>query len=193
MVKKCARAFLFVILPAALPVTCWAQDAKTVLGKAAIAMGIVSVRTLEYSGSGSNWDEKGQHSSLNSYRKELVLYPLPTAAPWAEQIEFWITPYGFLKGALASNATVEMKSAYGEAYRIVTVSLPGNHKVVGYINDKDMVERVQTTTDAGVALEGVYRDYSDFRGLKVPTLLIRNRNGMLTQVVIVKDAKVTGI
>ena len=122
------------------------------------------------------------------------MYPLPTGAPWSEQVEFWITPYGFLKGEeAASNATVEAKSTYGEAYRVVTVSLPGNNKVVGYINEKDMVERVQTTTDDGTAVEGVYRDYADFRGLKVPTILIRNRGGMLTQVVILKDAKVTGI
>jgi hypothetical protein len=193
MIKDCARSFLLVILLAALPVTGWAQDAKKVLGKVSLAMGVESVRTLEYSGSGSNWDEKGQHAALNSYRRELTLYPLPTTAPWNEQVEFWITPYGFLKGAQANSATVEAKSAYGEAYRVVTVSLPGNHKVVAYINDKDMVERVQTTTDDGVTLEGVYRDYTDFRGLKVPSILIRSRGGALVQVVIVKDAKITGI
>ena len=193
MVKDFSRSFLLVILLAALPAAGWAQDAKALLGKASLAMRIVSVRTLEYSGSGSKWDAKGQHSSLDSYRKELVLHPLPTGAPWSEQLEFWLTPYGFLNGAQANNATVEAKSAYGESYQVVTVSLPGNHRVVGYINDQNMVERVQTTTDDGTAIEGVYRDYADFRGLKVPTILIRNLGGTLVQVAIVRDAKVTGI
>jgi len=192
MFKNSGRSFLLAILFATLPTTGSAQDTMTVFTKAMSETGIVSVRVLEYSGSGSNWDEKGQHSPLNSYRKEIVLYPLPSA-PWSEQVEYWITPYGFLKGALANNSIVEAKSVYGAAFQIVTFSLPGNHKVVGYINGNNLVERVQTTTDDGVAVEGIYRDYADFRGLKVPTTLIRNRGGMLVQVVIVKDAKVTEI
>jgi hypothetical protein len=193
MFKNSGSSFLLAILFATLPTTGWAQDAKTVLTKTIWATGIVSVRVLEYSGSGSNWDEKGQHSPLNSYKTEIVLNLLPSGAPWSEEIEYWITPYGFLRGALANNSTVEAKSVYGAAYQIVTFSLPGNHKVVGYINGNNLVERVQTTTDDGVAVEGIYRDYADFRGLKAPTTLIRNRGGMLFQVVIIKDAKVTGI
>jgi hypothetical protein len=39
------------------------------------------------------------------------------AEEWSSQYEFWITPYGFLKGAMADNATVESKTVMGTTYR----------------------------------------------------------------------------
>ena len=215
MVKDCGRSFLLVILLAALPLTGSAQDAKAVLNKVAKAMGAENLRTLQYSGSGSSYDEKGQHHQLKSYSRQMDLnattstvrmtrvHGTPPAdqttsetvaatSPWNAQYDFWITPYGFLKGAMANTASVESKSLYGESYRVVTFTLSGNHKVVGYITDKDMVERVQVWVDNDVMIEGVYRDYADFGGLKVPTIVAQNRGGQLVQVVIVKDAKPNG-
>ncbi len=212
MVKDCGRYFLLVILLAAFPPTSSAQDARTVVSKAAKAMGAENLRTLQLSGAGSSYNEKGEHFQLKSYSRQIDLNATRTSvrmtrvqgtppadqtvnetaqasSPWNTQFEFWITPYGFLKGAMANPATVESKSVYGEAYRIVTYTLPGNHKVAGYINDKDMVERVDVWVDNNVMIEGVYRDYEDFAGLKVPTIVIQNRGGQLVQVVIVKDAK----
>jgi len=191
MVRNYVRPFAFAILLAAFPVTGWAQDAKAILSKAAQAMGTENLRTLQYSGSGSSYDDKGQHATLNTHSNRLDLNATPSG-DWDTQLEFWLSPYGFLRGAAANMATVETKKVYGENYRIVSFTLPGNHKVSGFINDKDMVERVQTTLDNNVAIEGVYREYSDFGGVKVPTILIRNRAGNLSQVVIVKDAKPNG-
>ena len=215
MVKDCGRSFLLVILLAALPLTGSAQDAKAVLSKVAKAMGAENLRTLQYSGSGSSYDEKGQHYQLKSYSRKLDLNATTSSvrmtrvqgtppaeqatndtvaanSPWNAQFDFWITPYGFLKGAMANNSTVESKSVYGEPYRIVTFTLTGNHKVAGYINDKDMVERVQVWVDNDVMIEAVYRDYMDFGGLKVPTIVSQNRGGQLALVVIVTDAKPNG-
>jgi hypothetical protein len=215
MVKDCARSFLLVILLAALPMAGWAQDATTVLSNSAKAMGAENLRTLQYSGSGSVYDEKGQHAVLKVYSRQMDLNATTSTvrmtrgqgtpsgdqttnetvsanSPWNMQYEFWITPYGFLKGARANDATLESKSVYGESYRIVTFTLPGNHRVVGYINEKDMVERVQTWVDNDVMIEGVYRDYMDFGGVKVPTIVAQNRGGQLARLVIVKEAKPNG-
>ena len=41
-------------------------------------------------------------------------------------------------------------------------------------------------------IEGVYRDYMDFGGLKAPTIVVQNRGGHLAQVVIFKDARPNG-
>lgn len=208
MVKDCGRSLLLVILLAALPLTGSAQDAKAVLGKVAKAMGAENLRTLQYSGSGSSYDEKGQHHQVKSYSRQMDLNAttstvrmtradqttnetVAASSPWNTQYDFWITPYGFLKGAMANTVSVESKSVYGESYRVVTFTLSGNHKVVGYINDKDMVERVQAWVDNDVMIEGVYRDYMDFGGLKVPTIVAQNRGGQLAQVIVVKDAKGT--
>lgn len=215
MVKDRVRMFLFVTLLAALPITGWAQDARAVVSKAAKAMGAENLRTLQYSGSGSSYDEKGQHGAVKSYTRRLDLNAttsnvtltrvqgtppeeqstseaVTASSPWNTQLDFWITPYGFIKGAMANAATLETKAAFGENYKIVTFTLPGNNKIVGHINEKDMVERVHAWVDNNVLIEGVYRDYADFGGVQVPTVQIRNRAGALAQVIIVKDAKPNG-
>jgi hypothetical protein len=189
MVKDCVRSFLLVILLAALPQAGWAQDARTVVGKAAKAMGAENLRTLQIAGSGSSYDEKGQHSPIKAYTRQIDLNATTSNAPWNTQVDVWITPYGFLKGAMANTATLESKTVYGEPYQVVTFTLPGNHKIVGYITEKDMVERVHAWVDNDILIEGVYRDYMDFGGVKVPTIMIQNRGGQLSQVVIVKEAK----
>jgi hypothetical protein len=190
MVKDCVRSFLLVILLAALPVTGSAQDAKSVLSKALQALGTESIKTLQYSGSGSMYDEKGQHSPLKSYSRQIDTSSVPQAtAPWDDQLEYWLSPYGFIRGALANAPTVESKPLYGETFTVVTVTLPGNRKVVGYFNKENFVERVQSTTADGVAVEAVYHDYEKLGGFQVPTIQIRNRNGNLAQVVVINEAK----
>ena len=53
MIKKHSAVIAFFTWMA-LPVSLFAQDARTVLTNAAKAMGAETVRTLQYSGSGSN-------------------------------------------------------------------------------------------------------------------------------------------
>ena len=66
MVKNWTRPFLSVILLAAFSSTGSAQDAKAVLNAVAKAMGAENLKTLQYSGSGSIYDEKGQHMTMRS-------------------------------------------------------------------------------------------------------------------------------
>ncbi len=69
---------------------------------------------------------------------------------WAQQLEIWITPWGFLKGAAANNATVRAQIVNGKRYQEVTfnspIKSPGGqpYKVVGFINNQNLVEKVQT-------------------------------------------------
>ena len=44
----------------------------------------------------------------------------PQNTAWGQQLEIWITPWGFLKGAAASNATVARQTANGKPYQVVT-------------------------------------------------------------------------
>ena len=212
MIKNWARSFLPVILLAALSVPGWAQDAKSILNAAAKAMGTDNLKTLQYSGSGSSYDEKGQHLVLSSYVRQMDLNaatsnvrltrmqgtpPAPHTvnqtiaadSPWNVQFDFWLTPYGFMKGAIASDAAAEIKTVDGSPYRIVSFTLPSSHKVAGYINAMNMVERVEVRIDNDVLIQGIYHSYEDFGGLKVPTIMVQKRSGELAQVLIVKDAK----
>ena len=44
----------------------------------------------------------------------------PANQAWAQQLEIWITPWGFLKGALANNATARRQTVNGRPYQEVT-------------------------------------------------------------------------
>jgi hypothetical protein len=112
-------------------------------------------------------------------------------SPWSSQYEFWITPYGFLKGAMASTATVESKTEFGTTYKVVTCTLPGGHTVAAYVNDKNMIEKVETKVGNpdGFVVEALYRDYADFNGVKFPTMITEKYAGQLSLILIVKDVK----
>jgi hypothetical protein len=186
------------------------------------ALGVEGLKTLSYTGTGSSYIVTNDappaagwtHAVMKSYVHDLNLeatssrvqiirvegtpaedHTLKSTAdaksPWSAQHEFWITPYGFLKGAMLHNATVEARNVSG-TLRSVTFTLPGGHKVVGYINDKDLVEKVETWIgEKGDRLvEASYRDYMDFNGVKVPTMVTQNHAGALSLILIVKDVKV---
>src|SRR5687768_8682685 len=67
----------------------------------------------------------------------------PANQAWAQQLEIWITPWGFLKGAVANNATARARTVDGKRYQEVTwnapVKSPGGqpYRVVGYINNQN--------------------------------------------------------
>ena len=97
---------------------------------------------------------------------------------WAQQLEIWITPWGFLKGAAANNATAQPQLAGGRKYTVVTwmtsQKAPSGvpYKVVGYINGRNLVEKVQTWLEnpifGDMLVESLYTEYRDANGLKYP-------------------------
>src|SRR5579864_3455236 len=42
--------------------------------------------------------------------------------PWANSLEFYLTPWGFLKGAAANNATASHRKVEGKSYTVLTWS-----------------------------------------------------------------------
>ena len=48
----------------------------------------------------------------------------PANTAWAQQLEIWITPWGFLKGAAANNATVRAQTIANRRFNIVTFNAP---------------------------------------------------------------------
>src|SRR4030095_15135519 len=104
--------------------------------------------------------------------------------PWVQQLEIWMTPYGFLKAAAMNNATIRAQTVGGQKYSVVTFTGQNKAKVNGYINSQNMVERVETWIDdaffGDLAFDSVYSDYKDFGGVKFPTRLIQNQGGYPT-------------
>ena len=211
MLKR-THLFLSVILLFACCAPALAQDTKAILNTAIKAIGAENLRTLHYSASGSVFDDKGQQSVVSSYIRDMDLNAMTSnvkttllqgttrapetfdqmispSSPWNVQYDFWLTPYGFLKGATANDASSETKAVDGGTYKIVTFTLPGNHKIVGYINSENFVERVEVRTDNDVFIQAFYHDYEKFGSLEIPTVMIQRRSGNLSQVLIVKEAK----
>ena len=115
----------------------------------------------------------------------------PQNMAWGQQLEIWITPWGFLKGAAANNATVKSDAVSGKRYQVVTfnspVKSPGGqpYRVVGYINNQNLVERVQTWLEnpifGDMLVEAEYNHYRDAaNGLKFPAQIIQRRGGWPT-------------
>jgi len=110
---------------------------------------------------------------------------------WAQQLEIWITPWGFLKGAAANNATVHAQTVGGKHYQVVTfnapVKSPGGqpYKVVGYINGQNLVDKVETWLEnpifGDILVEADYTFYRDgANGLKFPAQMVQKRGGWPT-------------
>ncbi len=113
--------------------------------------------------------------------------PYLDGAPFGElrQLELAITPHGFLKAALgAANAhAVKIRyvgasdfglSQFGRTVTLVSFSYLGKYKIVGTINDQNLVELVDTWFPnpfyGDMNYEMRYTQYRDFNGVKWPML-----------------------
>ena len=112
-----------------------------------------------------------------------------SAVNWGQQLDYWLTPWGFLKGAAANNATVRTQKIGGKNYRVVTWS-PATPKapsgvayiVNGYINDQNFVDRLETWVEhdmlGDMHVESLYSEYKDLGGgLQMPTRMVQKRGG----------------
>jgi glyoxylase-like metal-dependent hydrolase (beta-lactamase superfamily II) len=123
----------------------------------------------------------------------------PANAAWAQQLQIWVTPWGFLQGAAANTATVRSRRIDGVAYKVVTWSpvqkAPSgqSYRVVGYINPQHMIDRVETWVEHPVLgdlhLETFYSNYQDFGGIKAPGRISQKQVGMETFVVAISAVR----
>jgi glyoxylase-like metal-dependent hydrolase (beta-lactamase superfamily II) len=90
-------------------------------------------------------------------------------------------PHGFLQAAAKNSATFSARSVGGKRYSALTFAGQNKAPVVGYINEQNLVERVETRIDnamlGDMPFEAVYSDYKDFGGVKFPTRIIQRQGG----------------
>jgi glyoxylase-like metal-dependent hydrolase (beta-lactamase superfamily II) len=106
---------------------------------------------------------------------------------WGQQMEIWLSPWGFLQGAAANGAEGVSQVMDGNEYSVVTwtapVASPGgpNYMLTGYINSDGMVARVETHVENNLAgdllVENVYSNYQDVDGVMVPMTMEQHRAG----------------
>src|SRR5262249_41125351 len=98
-------------------------------------------------------------------------------------LEFYITPWGFLKGAAENNATASKRKGYTVVTWSPKVTAPSgkNYVINGYINDKNMVERVETWLGENIMgdmqILATYSDWKDFGGVMAPSKIVQTRGG----------------
>jgi glyoxylase-like metal-dependent hydrolase (beta-lactamase superfamily II) len=104
------------------------------------------------------------------------------------QIQIWLTPHGFLKGAVANKATVKRGKV-----TTVTYTALGKYRVVGTISADNLVEKVETWVYNSVLgdmhVETTYSDYRDFGGFRFPTRIIQKQGGHPVLDLTVAEAK----
>jgi len=102
------------------------------------------------------------------------LAPAPAPANVAEwQLRIWLTPAGFIKGAMANHATAKGK--------VITFMTPDHHKVIGTLDAQNMVVKTETWIDNPVLGDmpvlTTYSDYKDFGGVKFPDKIVQTQGG----------------
>ncbi len=123
----------------------------------------------------------------------------PATGPWALQMQIWVTPWGFLRGAAANNATVRSRKIDGIAYKVVTWSSPQKapsgqpYRLVGYINEQNLIDRVETWVEHPVLgdlhHEFIYSSYRDFDGIRAPAKIAQRQDGMETFVAAITEVR----
>jgi glyoxylase-like metal-dependent hydrolase (beta-lactamase superfamily II) len=221
MFKKSLAVFGLAVV---LVWTASAQDAKAVISNASKAMGVDTLKTVQYSATGldfvlgqapnpsSPWPKfinKSYTRSINfetpasrvdrvrvqgenpprgggqqpvvGEQPQTQTIIVGAETPWAQQLEIWMMPHGFLRAAAARNATVEARTIGGMKYNVVTFVGDNKAKVNGYINEQNMVERVETLIDnaflGDMPFEALYSDYKDVGGVQFPMHIVQKQGG----------------
>jgi len=109
------------------------------------------------------------------------------AQPWATSLELYITPWGFLKGAAANNATASRRKVNGKDYTVLTwspaVKAPSGKSYVvnGYVNDQNLIDQVETWLGENIMgdmhILATYSGWKDFGGAMAPAKIVQTRGG----------------
>lgn len=109
------------------------------------------------------------------------------SASWGQALNIWTSPWGFLKLAASSNATVTRQGSQ----QIVSFSPAGfkspsgaSYTVTGYLNNQHLVTKVETRVDHAVVgdllVEFEYSGYQNMKGVQVPTRVVQRQAGLQT-------------
>ena len=107
--------------------------------------------------------------------------------PWAGSLEFYLTPWGFLKGAAEHNATASRRRIDGRNFTVLTwspaVKAPSgrNYVINGYVNEQNVVDRVETWLGDNIMgdmhILATYTGWKDFGGVMAPSTIVQTRGG----------------
>jgi glyoxylase-like metal-dependent hydrolase (beta-lactamase superfamily II) len=96
--------------------------------------------------------------------------------PWAQQLDFWLTPHGFLKAAATRSTTLTWRTEAGKRMAVLSFAGGNGAQVEGFINADNLVEQVRTRIDNPVLGDmpviAQYSDYREYDGVRFPTRIV---------------------
>ena len=118
-----------------------------------------------------------------TYFQGVTAQQADVSQPWANSLEFYITPWGFLKGAAANNATV----SHSKGHTLLTWS-PAvkaasgkNYVIKGYVDGQNHIDRVETWLGENIMgdmhIVATYSGWKDFGGVMAPSKIVQTRGG----------------
>jgi glyoxylase-like metal-dependent hydrolase (beta-lactamase superfamily II) len=105
---------------------------------------------------------------------------------WGQQLDYWLTPWGFLQGAEQYGASLGSSS---DGLTQLTWQSPADqvspaglrYTVNGYLDSNGLVRRVETWVDdafmGDLQVINVYDNYQNLGGVQVPTTMEQQRGG----------------
>jgi glyoxylase-like metal-dependent hydrolase (beta-lactamase superfamily II) len=125
--------------------------------------------------------------SAGTFFQQVTPQQADVSQPWAGSLEFYLTPWGFLKGAAANNASASRRQVEGRSYTVLTWS-PAvkaesgkNYVINGFVNDQNLVERVETWLGENIMGDmhvlATYTGWKNFGGAMAPSKIVQTRGG----------------
>jgi glyoxylase-like metal-dependent hydrolase (beta-lactamase superfamily II) len=126
--------------------------------------------------------------TLGRFFQQVTPQQADVSQPWARSLEFYVTPWGFLKGAAENGAKVSSHERTGGRDLTVLSWSPevkaqsgASYVINGYLNDQDLVVRVETWLGENIMgdmhIVASYSDWRDWGGFHAPTRIVETRAG----------------
>ena len=135
----------------------------------------------------------GQQPIVGEQRQtQVVSVGSPQAAMLPDELMMTV-PYSFLRSAAARNATAKTQTVGGRKFTVVSFTALNNAPVSGYLNDQNVLERVETKIDNNVLgdipFEATFADYKEFGGVKFPAHILQKQGGYPVLDLTITDVK----
>ena len=136
------------------------------------------------------WNQNGQNAGPGGAERD------QRPALEGRLAQIWLTPHGFIKAAMANNATVRTETFGAKPRTLIAFVAPTKAKFEATVNDQHLITRIETWLHSPVIGDTLYEaaffDYKDFGGVKFPTRIIQREGGFPVLDVAIGDVKPNG-
>jgi glyoxylase-like metal-dependent hydrolase (beta-lactamase superfamily II) len=106
-------------------------------------------------------------------------------SPWLQQLQIYLTPYGFIRLARDNNPTAETQTVGGRRLTVITFPVTRgaeSYRLKGYFNNENLLEKIETWLDDPVfgdmLVEAEFSGYRAVDGLRFPGRILHKQGGL---------------